>query len=145
MLFWPKGPWMRRYVQFLGQNCERQLFGPKRPKTGLFGQKDGRGGHRRRYRRGVPRYRREEESSGLCPCTPWSHFFGVLGSPAGVRQKLLIFGRQLLNFGPKTAQNGPFLAVFREFIRREGPKSPEKRVDRSLYLYGPCAFDRVGF
>ena len=55
------------------------------------------------------------------------------------------FRSVVLKILAKTAQNGPFLAVFRGFLRREGSKQAENLVDRTLYLYGPHAFDRLGF
>ena len=58
---------------------------------------------------------------------------------------IINFGAIVLKILAKTAQNGPFLAVFWDFRRREGSKWAEKLVDRSLYLYGPYAFDRFGF
>ena len=71
--------------------------------------------------------------------------FAILSPHDGEMGILYPEKRLLYLFGAKSAQNGPFLAVFWEFLRREGPKRPENLVERSLYPYGPSAFDRLRF
>ena len=104
-------------------------------------KKNGRRGRWKPYRRAVL----QEEICGLSVRTLWRTFRRVLGCQARGMTIVLDFGTMVLKILAKTAKQGPFWGVFREFLRCEGPKSPKKVANRSLYLYGPCAFDRLRF
>ena len=76
---------------------------------------------------------------------PRGHIFGVIRAVVRAVGDRYWLKTIVINFRAKKGQNGPFLAVFRELLRCEGPKCPKNLANRSLYLYGPCAFDRSGF
>ena len=68
-------------------------WGAKNP---FLGQKNGRGGRWRRYRRAL----RLKESCRVCPRTPWSLVWAHTGRCAGCRGLLLVEKRLLVNSGP---------------------------------------------
>ena len=72
-------------------------------------------------------------------------FLGSYGPLCKLKGIIIGFKTIIINFQAKKGQNGPFWAIFWEFLRREGPKDPKNLVNGSLYLYRPCAIDRSGF